>query len=178
MRRSLLALGVFALVAVAVAADPPTKLGPEWTYDKKEQNYFKMMPIKASRSSGGNARGYRLELEHDKVHVIDTDDNIVTEVTLNESVNLRVEKDRKGVPSRILVVVGKCGYCDFNGDGIWDAWSDGREGIAGKSYISFNDRWVRIADSKLGISSPEQRDYDGKTTYTWDGKAWNARRSK
>ena len=179
MRRSLLALGMFALVAVTVAADPPSKLGPEWTYDKAEQHYFKMMQIKTVRHSGGNVRGYRLDLEHDKVRVTDTDDNIATEVSLNETLSLEVRKDRKGVPSRVSVVVGKCGYCDFNGDGVWDAWYDGREGVRGKPNIWFNDRWVPVEDSKLGITTEQQRDLlDRNTEYSWDGKVWNVKRPK
>jgi hypothetical protein len=56
MKCLVLILGVAALAMTALAADQPNKLGPEWTYDRNAQHYFKMMQIKVVRSVGGKRR--------------------------------------------------------------------------------------------------------------------------
>jgi hypothetical protein len=179
MKHRLLAVGVVALAAIAFAfADDKPKLGPEWTEDKQAQNFFKMMQIKVTRSAGGNARNYYLDLEHDKVRVVDTDDNIATSVSVNNSAGLEVRKDPKGAPSVVSVNVNKCTYHDMNCDGVWDAWDDARDGR--KRYIRLNDRWVQVGDFIGGFSNGvrEVKSLDRKTEYIWDGKAWDSRAPK
>src|SRR5262245_52648492 len=102
MRYPLLAVGALTLLAVfvTVAADPP-KLGPEWTYDKEMREYKKSLPIKVTRSGGGNTQGYHLDLQHDKVVVYETDENIATGVYINGKMQFDIRKDPKGGPSQI-----------------------------------------------------------------------------
>jgi hypothetical protein len=77
MKRCLLPIGLVTLAAIACAANPPKQLGPEWTYDRKAQHYFKMLQIKAVRhTEGGNTQGYYLDLKHDEAWVCDTDNNM------------------------------------------------------------------------------------------------------
>lgn len=181
MRRSLLTFGVITLVAVAVAADPPKKLGPEWTEDKETKEFFKMMQIKTVRSAGGNARNYYLDLEHDKVWVTDSDENIATSVHLNQTLSLRMRKDPKGATSNVTAIMNRCVHYDLNCDGAWDAWYDRRDG-ADKLYILHDGRWVRVIDV-YGSFRAQGNDKvvatpDLKTDYAWDGKVWNAKPSK
>ncbi len=178
MKRCLFALGVFALVAVAVAADPPKKLGPEWTYDKEAQHYFKMMQIKSVRSGAGGVGNYYLDLEHDKVWVSDSDDNIATSVHLNQTLSLEVRKDPKGVSSGITADVNGCLYRDLNCDGAWDTWYDRRDG-ASKLCILYDNQWIQVRYFRGQITNGTGLfSLDKKTTYTWNGKVWNAQPAK
>jgi hypothetical protein len=174
MNYRLLTLGAVALAAVAIAADPP-KLGPEWTYDKEMKEYKKTMPIKVTRPSAGlSGQGYHLDLQHDKVVVNDTDDNIATEVRVNDTMSLYIRKEAKGGPGRVTVVVNKCAYTDLDGDGVWDAMGDGRA-ASSKFFIRRDGEWVQVCDSKGGVGDGPALSADRKTEYTWDGKAWTSR---
>lgn len=176
MRYSHLAVVALAMVAVvvAVAADPP-KPGPEWTYDKKMQHYVKTMPIKVSRSGGGNTQGYYLDLRNDKVLAYDTDENIVTGVRVNDTMNLEIRKHPKGGPGRVSLVMNKCAYHDLDRDGVWDAWCDGR-GDPHRCFIRRDGAWVEVCDSKGGlVGDGPELSIDRRTEYTWDGKEWKRR---
>lgn len=175
MRHAIFVIGAIALATIAVAAAPP-KLGPEWTEDKEAQNYFKMTPIRVTRSAGGNTRNYHLDLEHDKVRVTDTDGNIATGVTVSGTVGLDVRKDSKGRPGSVSAVINKSTYHDLDCDGVWDAWDDSRNGDHRRS-IWCNGAWVRVCDFLGGFDNGVRAvlSLDRQTEYVWDGKAWQGR---
>jgi hypothetical protein len=176
MRHALLAFCAAAMLTgvVSVAADPP-KLGPEWTYDKETTSYKKTIPVKVTRSAGGNVQGYYLDLRHDKVLASDTDENMATEVRVNDTIKLEIRKNQKGEPSSVMVVIGKCVYHDLDRDGVWDSLHDNRGG-ANKNYIRHNGAWVEVCDAKGGLVGPgPEFSLDGKTEYTWDGTEWKSR---
>jgi len=177
MKYCLFALCAATLAAVAFAADKP-KLGPEWTEDKLSQSYFKTMKILVTRSGGGNARNYHLDLEHDKVRVADSDGNIATDVFLNDKFNLELRKDPKGKPSSVTVRIDKWVYHDLNCDGEWDARSDGRT-VTPNRFIWLNDQWVQVTyhHGRFGTGG-EVNFFDGKTKYLWDGKVWTVKPAK
>lgn len=175
MRYTVLAVGAVGLaVVVAVVAAEPPKLGPEWTYDKEMKQYEKTMPIKVTRSGGGNTRGYYLNLEYDKVMVHDTDGNIATGVRINDTIHLDIRKDPKGGPGKVTFGTNKCSHHDLDGDGVWDAWSDSR-GAYTKCFIRHDGGWVQVGDSKSGFGDGPALSLDRKTEYTWDGRAWTSR---
>jgi hypothetical protein len=185
MKRCLHPIGLVTLVAIACAANQPKKFGPEWTYDEEERKYFKPMQIKVVRNPGGNVRGYHLDLEYDKVWLADTDGNIATSVNLNNSIELKVRKNPKGLPKEIRAVVNGSVHFDLNCDGAWDVWYDLRSGDHRKAnfYILLDGSWVLVHDSRGRLRFGDEESSfaaspDGKTEYTWDGKVWNAKPAK
>jgi len=174
VRNPLLTIGAVAVAAVVVAADPP-KLGPEWTYEKEMKRYTKTMPIKVTRSAGGNTQGYFLDLRDDKVLVYDTDENTSTGVRVNDTIDLEIWKNRKRGSNSVTVGLAKCVYHDLDRDGVWDSWYDGRGG-SDKCYIRRDGAWVQVCDSKGGlVGDGPELSIDRKTEYTWDGKNWISR---
>lgn len=183
MKHRLLALGVIALAALAFASDEP-KPGQEWTEDKAAQNSSKMMPIRVTRAGGGPgkggyARNYYLDLPRDKVRVTEEDSNIATSVRVNDTLGLELQKDPKGLPSAVSVVMNKTAYHDLDCDGVWDAWDDMRDGNL-KRFISHKGQWVQVCDfvGSFFNGAREVLSLDRKTKYAWDGKVWNARPPK
>jgi hypothetical protein len=172
MRYALLAFCAAALLTgvVSVAGDPP-KLGPEWTYDEKMQEYQKTMSIRVTRIGPG--QNYYFNLQHDKFRAHDADDNTSTSLTVNDSIHVEVQKGRKGKPDQIEFEANNCRYVDLNGDGVWDGWWDKR-GDAIKTFIWRNSAWIEVCDSKAGFTEP-RLSLDRKTEYTWDGKEWKSR---
>ena len=177
MRYSFLAFAVVVLltIVVGVAANPP-KLGPEWTYDEEMKEYKKTMPIKVTRSGGGNVQNYHLELRHDKVRAYDTDENITTGVRLNDTMSLEVWRKQKGGGGIITVAIGKCVYHDLDRDGVWDSWYD-RRGGAHSCFIRRDGAWVEVCHVKGGLVGGDgaELSLDRKTEYTWDGTEWKSR---
>jgi hypothetical protein len=129
------------------------------------------MPIKVTRIGPGQS--YYVDLQHDKLRAHDADDNSSTSLTVNDTVYVEIERNRKGGPAQISFEANKCGYVDLNGDGVWDGWCDKR-GDAKKVFIWRYSGWIQVCDSKAGFTIP-QLSLDRKTEYTWDGKEWKGR---
>lgn len=108
------------------------------------------------------------------MRAFDADNNTTTSVTLNDTLSLEIQKKPKGGPSKVEVVVNKCGYVDLDGDGVWDGWGDAR-GSSIMRYMRRDGAWVRVRLTRGGYGTGPELSLDEKTEYTWDGKEWTSR---
>lgn len=211
MRRTA-ALLVGAVVCAAVAAPVPKdherKLGPEWVKEEGGRDYIRKLNLIAVAQGGPSGYlCYALPLEDHQRDLWVTE--CFTHNGKQLSMRLSGEpdppdkaKDEKpgsGHPDKMAmqiqrterkdgkaaehsVKIGKMWYCDFDGDGLFDAMEDKRDEKETRSYILMTSpeglpAWVRIHtfDRKLNILPLRMSGYKSDIEFLFDNGKWRVR---
>jgi hypothetical protein len=207
MRRTALLL-VGAVVCAAVAAPVPKpaerKLGPEWVKEKDGEDYIRKVEVQAVAQARSNYLSYSLPLEDLRRDLWVTE----RFGFMGKSVEMKLpgvadppgqrknEKPRSGYPDQMAlrveriendegqavkhsVKIGKVWYCDFDGDGMFDAMEDKRDEKETRSYILMTNpegvpSWVRIHtfDRKLNILPLRMSGYKSDVEFIFDNGKW------
>jgi hypothetical protein len=80
-----------------------------------------------------------------------------------------IDKDEKGKPTAVRVVVVEMVYWDLNVDGVFDAFYDR---VKNQSSIALDGKIVQVEGAKNFPSTRSARSQDHSVNYVFEGGRW------
>jgi hypothetical protein len=156
---------------------PRESFGPEWTKvqipNTQMTEYRKELKVPVDQP-GGDVTNYSVQLERDRLHIGEFDDNRGFFVSWHEDARVEIRRRRDGTPAWHQVQFPSARYFDLNGDGIFDLFADCRQDLAdGQVSILFNDRFIPVTGSAQDLSETMRtaKAADG-IAYAFEGDTW------